>query len=48
MYKGSAKVVGYVLGTTLTHDSFDPSSWRKLDANGNRTNITLDQALQGK
>ena len=45
MYKGSARVVGYVLGTTLTHDSFNPNTWRQLDENGNRTNITLEQAI---
>ena len=45
MYKGSARVVGYILGTTLTHDSFNPDTWRELDENGNRTNNTLETVL---
>lgn len=46
MYLGSARAVGYVFGTALAHDSFDPSTWRMLDENGNRTNTTISQALQ--
>lgn len=45
MYHGSARVVGYLLGSTLLHDSFDPSTWRQLDKNGNRTNTTLENIL---
>lgn len=45
MYLGSARVVGYLLGSTLLHDSFDPDTWRELDANGNRTNTTLQNIL---
>ena len=41
MYRGSARVVGYVFGTTLAHDSFNPDTWRQLDENGNRTDTTI-------
>jgi hypothetical protein len=45
MYLGSARAVGYLLGSTLAHDSFNPSTWRQLDANGNRTNTTLSDII---
>lgn len=45
MYRGSARVVGYLFGSTLAHDSFDPSTWRQLDEDGNRTNTTLENIL---
>ncbi|MBQ9086214.1 MAG: hypothetical protein IJY47_03405 [Clostridia bacterium] len=46
MYHGSAQAIGYLLGSTYAHDSFDPDTWRQLDENGNRTNITLNSIIQ--
>ncbi len=43
MYKGTARVVGYVSGIAIANDSIDPDTWRQ-----DGTNKTIDQIVQGK
>lgn len=43
VYKGTARVVGYVSGWGIANDSIDPSSWRQEN-----TNKTIEQITQGK